>query len=97
MNHMSRQSFPENLPPVKTDYGPVHEQADPYSVRLHGGEPVYYALLERGGNGVLDVNDVRAAKQKLSVAIERNPDAVLSCRDKTRDEARKILEGLISS
>jgi len=78
--------------------GPPAEESKkaikPHEVRLQDGSPLYHVFLEKPDAPVIDVNDVRQAKQRLSRLIETNPEVVLQCQGFSGDDARNLLEKL---
>ena len=68
----------------------------PQDVQLVDGSPLYHLLLEDPTTAVLSPTEAQMAKRRLSVLIEKDPDRVLSCQGKTREEAKAILKAIES-
>lgn len=71
---------------------PAHQKKP----RLADGAPLFHALLseETIASGIIRPAEERLARDVVREASEINPNAVASCRGKTREEARGILEGI---
>ena len=68
----------------------------PEDVRLESGQPLYYVFLENPNpdDGVLDQDDVQAAKSRLNSIIAIDKSGVLNLHGKTVEEARSELEAI---
>jgi hypothetical protein len=58
-----------------------------------GNVPLYYALLPNPNALTIKSNESEEARLQLTELIATDPAKVLSCQDKTLDEARRILLG----
>ncbi len=72
----------------------VEEQFVPESIILKGEKPLWYALLTSPDAGVPDEEEVRAAKAWLREVFNLHKQAILSCKGRSIEEARQILQAV---
>lgn len=74
--------------------GQRESKLDPQSVQLEDGTPLYHALLNNPDSPVMDKADTQQAKSYLAGLAKADPKLVLTCQDKTLEQAQAILKEL---
>lgn len=87
----------DNTQPLIQMGHPEREEVD--RPKLADGSPLYWALVppDSLAIGFIKPSEAHAAKVQLEQCLDINENAVLNCKGKTADEARKILQGILAN